>query len=142
MSILDHRKTWRFQLKGAPGDCVAAFNAAFTAPGSGGVIAKAKWEVRQSGNGAAAIYRGRAGLIKGLTILSATATSEEQGAIGSEVSFEIESAAGGQVTCAMWLSSGASTLGFTNDGRFFRPYMRAVEGRLRRVDPNLNVRKS
>jgi hypothetical protein len=29
-----------------------------------------------------------------------------------------------------------------NDGRFFRPYMRAVEGQLRRVDPALRVGKS
>lgn len=142
MSILDHRKTWRFQVKGSPQDCIAAFRAAFTEPGSGGIIAKAKWDVRQSGNGAAAIYGGRAGLIKGLTILSSTATAEEQGAIGSQVTFEIEEVANGQVTCAMWLSQNATRLGFTNDGRFFRPYMRAVEGRLRRVDPSLRVGKS
>jgi hypothetical protein len=142
MSILDHRKTWHFQLKGSPQDCVAAFTAAFTAPGGGGIIAKAKWDVSRSGDGAVAIYRGRAGLVKGLTILSSMATAEEQGAIGSQVTFEIEGVADGQVKCAMWLSHGASRLGFTNDGRFFRPYMRSVEGQLRRVDPTLAVGKS
>lgn len=86
-----------------------------------------------------AIYRGRAGLIKGVTMLSSTATSEEQAAIGSEVTFEVERAADGAATCAMWLSSGSSTLGFTNDGRFFRPYMRAVEGQLRRCSRQLRV---
>jgi hypothetical protein len=142
MSILDHRKTWHFQVKGSPQDCIAAFRAAFTARGSGGIIAKAKWDVRQSGNGAVAIYGGRAGLIKGLTILSSMATAEEEGAIGSQVTFEIEGVADGQVKCAMWLSHVATRLGFTNDGRFFRPYMRAVEGQLRRVDPALRVGKS
>jgi hypothetical protein len=142
MGILDHRKTWRFQLNGSPQQCAEAFRKAFTERGSGGVLAKAKWEVQQSGSQTVAIYRGRAGLIKGMTMLSSTATSEEQAAVGSQVTFQVERAAGGSSTCAMWLSAGSSTLGFTNDGRFFRPYMRAVEGQLRRVDPGLSVNKS
>jgi hypothetical protein len=142
MGIMDHRKTWRFRLNGSPQQCAEAFRKAFTERGSGGVLVKAKWDVQQSGNQTVAIYRGRAGLIKGMTILSSTATSEEQNAIGSQVSFEVERAADGVSTCAMWLSSGSSTFGFTNDGRFFRPYMRAVEGQLRHVDPSLSVSKS
>jgi hypothetical protein len=142
MGIRDHRRTWRFQINGSPQECVTAFSRAFTERGSGGVFAKAKWDIRQSDGRAVAIYRGRAGLIKGVTMLSSTATSEEQAAIGSEVTFEVERVANGAATCAMWLSSGSSTFGFTNDGRFFRPYMRAVEGRLRQVDPDLSVTKS
>ena len=43
--------------------------------------------------------------------------------------------------CAMWLAVRATRFGFTNDGRFFRPYMRAVETRLRQVSPDLEVVK-
>src|SRR5579863_9878893 len=118
MGIRDHRKTWRFRVNGSPQECVAAFRKAFTERGSGGVLVKAKWDVRQSGDRAVAIYRGRAGLVKGVTMLSSRATSEEQAAIGSEVTFEIESTDPSTVTCAMWLSSGSRTFGFTNDGRF------------------------
>ena len=42
----------------------------------------------------------------------------------------------------MWLRSSATRLGFTNDGRFFRPCMRAVETHLRHVDPSLKVVKN
>jgi hypothetical protein len=140
MGIMDHRKTWRFQVHGSPQDCVAAFSRAFSQ--GGGVLARAKWELRPSGSGAVAVYQGRAGVIKFATMMSSTASAEEDGAIGSEVTFEIENTADGTATCAMWMSTGASTLGFTNDGRFFRPYMRAVEGQLRQVDPALRVAKS
>lgn len=142
MGITDHRKTWRFQVHGSSQECMAAFGRAFSEPGSGGLLAKAKWEVRRSGDRAVAIYRGRAGLVKGVTLLSQRASSEEAAAIGSEVTFTIEDAPAGQVTCAMWLSKGGTVLGFTADGRFFRPYMRSVEEQLRKVDPGLTVVKS
>jgi hypothetical protein len=102
---------------------------------------KAKWAVEAYTDGAVATYQGRAGLMKGLTLLSSRASDEEQGAIGSEVTFEVEDSTDGVSTCAMWLSSRTSTVGFTADGRFFRPYMRAVEDHLRQIDPSLQVQK-
>jgi len=138
MGILDHRKTWRFVVKGGPQECVAAFADAFT---QGGHIMKAKWDLRRSDSGTVAVYGGRAGLIKGITMLSSRATAEQDNAIGSEVTFEIEQVSGGSVTCAMWLSSRGTAMGFTADGRFFRPYMRAVEDHLRRIDPQITVSK-
>jgi hypothetical protein len=140
MGILDHRKTWRFRVNGSEQDCMAAFRQAFST--GGGLIARAKWDVRRSGNGAVAVYRGRAGLVKVATIMSSTASAEEDSAVGSEVKFEIEDVSAGTVTCAMWLSSGGSSLGFTSDARFFRPYMRAVEDQLRRVDSSVSVSKA
>jgi hypothetical protein len=138
MGIFDHRKTWRFRVNGPPQDCVAAFTDAFS---GGAHIMKAKWDISRSGNGAVATYRGRAGVMKALTVLSSRASDEEAGAIGSQVTFEVEDIADGAATCAMWLSSGSKSIGFTADGRFFRPYMRAVEDHLRQIDPALQVAK-
>jgi hypothetical protein len=142
MRLMDHRKTWRFRLHGSSEQCVTAFERAFSKE-SGGLLARAKWDVRPSGNGAVAEYQGRSGVIGVATMLSSTASAEQESAIGSEVAFEIEGiTADGNVTCAMWLSSGSTTIGFTSDGRFFRPYMRAVEDQLRRIDPAVQVAKS
>jgi hypothetical protein len=140
VGIMDHRKTWRFRVNGSPQACIDAFAQAFAE--GGGILARGKWDIRRSGKGAVAIYGGRAGLIKGLTMMSATASAEESAAVGSEVTFEIEEAANGTSICAMWLSTRGSRLGFTADGRFFRPYMRAVENRLQQLDPRLSVSKA
>lgn len=137
--LLDHRKTWRYRVAATPQDCVSGFIAAFS--GSGGFVIKAKWTVTRSSNGAVAVYEGRKGLAVVGTVFSETAQSEEQSAVGSEVRFEIEGNDDGHTICAMWLASRASRIGFTMDGRFFRPYMRAVEDHLRRVDPSLQVVK-
>jgi hypothetical protein len=141
MGLLDHRKTWQFRVHASSQDCISAFADAF-APGGGRLLVKAKWEVSQSGDRAVATYGGRAGLIKGVTMLSSRATSEEDAAVGSEVTFEVENVTDGTATCAMWLSSRSSTIGFTADGRFFKPYMRAVEDHLRKRDPRLEVSKT
>jgi hypothetical protein len=74
--------------------------------------------------------------------LSELARSEEAGAVGSEVRFEIEQQSSGQTVRAMWLASGSTRLGFTNNARFFKPYMRAVEDQLRLIDPTLQVATS
>ena len=137
--LLDHRKTWRYRVAATPEDCVSGFIAAFS--GSGGLVIKAKWAVTPSPNGAVAVYEGRKGLVVIGTAFSERAQSEEQSALGSEVRFEIESNDDGHTICAMWMASRASRIGFTMDGRFFRPYMRAVEDQLRRVDPSLQVVK-
>lgn len=137
---MDHRRTWRYRLRASPEQCVAKFQEAFT--NGGGLLLRAKWSVLRSGNGATAVYKGRGGLAVIGTAFSQTAQSEEQGAIGSEVRFEIEDLSGERVVCAMWLAQRSTRLGFTSDARFFRPYLRAVEGRLRTLDAALEVEKS
>lgn len=140
MGLLDHRKTWRYQVHGSPEQCITAFLAAFS--GKGGALIKAKWAVKHSSTGAVATYKGRKGLVSAFTALSQTAQDEERAAIGSEVTFEIEKVEEDQTTCTMWLSANATRMGITtNDGRFFRPYMRAVESELRQVDPTVQVQK-
>ena len=62
-----------------------------------------------------------------------------QSAIGSEVKFEIEGSHGGRTVCVMRVESHGSTMGFTSDARFFRPYLRAVDTELRRIDPSLET---
>jgi hypothetical protein len=139
VGLLDHRKTWRYKVAASPEQCVRGFVGAFS--GKGGVLLKAKWSVARTPKGAVAVYEGRKGFANFVTAFSETAQSEEQGAVGSEVQFEIEDQSNGSTICAMWLASGATRLSFINDGRFFRPYMRAVEAQLRQVDPSLQVMK-
>ncbi|HEX7245802.1 MAG TPA: hypothetical protein VF245_09580 [Solirubrobacterales bacterium] len=141
---MDHRRTWRYAVKGTPNQCVDAFFAAFS--GSGGLIAKADWQFSRRRNGAAAVYKGRKGLGALGGVLSKTSALEQSSAVGSTVNFEIEESKGEHVVCAMWLGSSgragvAGLLGVTSDARFIRPYMRAVEDRLRSVDPHLRVGK-
>jgi hypothetical protein len=91
--------------------------------------------------GAVARYQGRKGLASALTMFSETGQAEQAGAVDSEVRFEIKKHDDGYTICAMWLASSATRLGFTNDARFFKPCMRAVEAQLRVVDPALMVVK-
>ncbi|MEX2554606.1 MAG: hypothetical protein WEB06_03120 [Actinomycetota bacterium] len=138
MGLFDHSKTWRFSVRASSSDCLSAFVNAF----SGGFhLAAAKWQVERSGNEATATYRGRAGIGKLASSLSSRAASEEEGAIGSGVSFTVEEDENERKTCAMWLSTSSKRLGFTSDARFFRPYMRAVERNLRNLDPTLSLAK-
>jgi hypothetical protein len=79
-------------------------------------------------------------------MFSRISDQEQDSAVGSTITFEIEESRGGKVVAAMRLSSSgragvAGLLGFTSDARFIRPYMRAVEDRLRRIDPGLQVGK-
>lgn len=142
MGLLDHRKTWRFTLVAPPDRCVAAFISAFDGSRSGPVLSRAKWDVGRKGQGAVASYKGRSGLIKGVTLLSSRASSEEDAALGSEITFKTERDAEGRTVCSMWLSSRGTALGFTADGRFFRPYMRMVQDALAELDPALLVQTS
>ena len=137
--IFDHRRTWHYRVAAKPGECTDAFVRAFS--GGGGLLARAKWDVARTPTGAIATYRGRRGLASIATVLSETASAEQGGAIGAEVKFEIEAERDERTLCGMWLALRTSRLGFTNDGRFFRPYMRAVETELRRVDPATQVVK-
>lgn len=137
--VFDHRRTWRFRTTASPHQCIKAFTAAFE--GSGGVMLQAKWEVTSRASGATAVYGGRAGVVGFITGLSSRAESEERGAIGSEVEFTVESHDDDHTVCAMWLALRGSTVGFTHDGRFIRPYLRNVANELREIDPDVQVLK-
>jgi hypothetical protein len=140
LGVFDHRKTWRFRVGARPEQCVDRFLAAFT--GSGGLLLKAKWEIAREGPEAAvATYQGRRGVVVLGTIMSTRVQSEEESAIGSEVRFEVEESDSEHTVCAMWLAASSQIIGFTMEGRFFRPYMRAVEDQLRAIDPEVKTVK-
>jgi hypothetical protein len=144
VGVLDHRRTWRYVVQAPPSQCVEAFSAAFT--GRAGLIVKADWRVSRTRKGAVAVYEGRRGLGALGGVLSRTQALEQDSAVGSEVTFEVEESRGGHVVCSMWLSSSGRAgigglLGVTSDARFIRPYMRAVVDQLRRIDPNVKVAK-
>jgi hypothetical protein len=134
-ALLDHRRTWRYRVAAPADACVGAFIDAFSA--GGGLLVRAKWATERTSDGAVAVYGGRKGVIAAATMLSARASAEQDGALGSKVQFAIESTEQHLTFCAMWLAAHGSRVGFTNDGRFFRPYMRSVEDHLRMVDPGL-----
>jgi len=137
--VFDHRKKWHYRVAASPSQCADAFTKAFSA--GGGLFFRAKWSVESTPDGAVAIYQGRKGLAAAATLLSDMAAAEQDGAIGSEIKFEIVGQDGDHTMCAMWLAVRASRIGFTNDGRFFRPYMRSVESELHRIDPSVQVVK-
>jgi hypothetical protein len=137
--LLDHQKTWHYRVAASEAQCIQAFADAFSS--GGGVILRAKWDVRKAPNGATAAYRGRKGIMGVATSLSDMASAEQAGAVDSEVKFEILGRDGDHTLCVMWLASHGSRLGFTNDARFFKPYMRTVETELRRLDPSTQVVK-
>lgn len=138
-SLFDHRRTWRYRTTASPEACVEAFVEAFST--GGGIVARAKWDIERTPDGAVATYAGRKGAIGLVSALSATAQAEEEGALGSEVRCEVEERAEDHTIFAMWLAVHSSRAGFVNDGRFIRPYMRAVESHLRRLDPGVRVVK-
>jgi hypothetical protein len=142
MGMLDHRRTWRYEVKASPSECVEAFARAFSGPG--GLVAKAKWDVRRRGNGAVAVYQGRKGIGAIGGILSKTSALEADTAIGSEVTFEIDKGGGEHTGCAMWLSSSGRAgvggiMGSTSDGRFIRPYMQSVQKEMLALDPSARI---
>lgn len=141
MGILDHRKQWQFTLTATPNACVRAFTSVFDGTRGGGpLIARAKWQVQSTSQGAVATYLGRGGVIGALTMLTERGSNEQAGAVGSQINFETSAGEKGRTICRMWLSGSASTFGFTNDARFLRPYMRRVEDSLTEVDPRVEVR--
>jgi hypothetical protein len=149
VGLMDHRKTWRFRLRATPEQCVAKFTEAFS--GSARIMVmgrplnkvKANWSIRRSPSGAVATYEGRAGIGAALGMASSRAqAAEAESALGSEVTFEVEESSGDSTVCAMWLSSNGTMLGTTADARFIRPYLPAVEARLRELDPALEVAKA
>ncbi|MGA8744954.1 MAG: hypothetical protein WB507_03715 [Solirubrobacterales bacterium] len=142
MGILDHRRTWRYEVKASSSQCIDAFTRAFS--GSGGFIAKANWAVNRTSKGASAIYKGRKGVGALAGMMSKTSTLEHDTAVGSEVAFEIEESSDGRTVCSMWLSSSgragvAGIVGVTSDARFIRPYMQAVRKEMLALDPSAQI---
>jgi hypothetical protein len=150
MGIFDHRKTWRFETKAAPSECLNAFRSALT----GRSLANAfrvvgRWDVAPRGTSAAvASYKGRGGWVRGVTPVSKSATHEQGAAQGSELTFKIEGAAGdGHPTvCSMWLSRSTTVhvaiFPTTADARFIRGSMHLVARQLQRVDPGVKIGKA
>jgi hypothetical protein len=145
MGIRDHRRTWHYEVKASPAECIHAFAAAFN--GKGGLVIKACWSVHSVADSAIATYEGRKGVAAVGTVLSKTAAQEADTAIGSQVSFEIDDSEGGRTRCSMWLASSgrsgiAGLLGATSDARWIRPYMQAVAGELLKLDPQAQIQSS
>lgn len=138
-SIFDHRKTFHYQLAARADQCIDAFVRAFES--GGGLVLRAKWDIDRSASEATAVYKGRKGVMALGTMISDMATAEQEGALDSEVRFEVVGQDDGQIFCTMWLAEHANRLGFVNDGRFFRPYLRSVQAELSKLDPNLRVIK-
>jgi hypothetical protein len=143
MGLLDHKRTWNYEVSASASDCIRAFDSAFT--GRGGLVSKAKWKVQRDGTrGATATYQGRKGLGAVGGILSQTAAQEADTAIGSTVSFIAEPVSESRTRCSMHLSwSGRSgipgILGVTSDARFIRPYMQAVTKEIQKLDPTADI---
>lgn len=145
MGNLDHRRTWHYDVAAPPAECIRAFVAAFK--GKGGLGTKARWSVRGAADSAVATYEGRAGIAAIAGILSQTSAQEGETAIGSQVTFKVESHDGGRTQCSMWLASSgrsgiAGLFGATSDARFIRPYMQAVGRELRALDPQARIQSS
>ncbi len=145
MGLLDHRRTWTYELTASPADCINAFSWAFNRGGS--LLTKARWRLHTSSNGATATYEGRRGLGAVGGILIRTAAQEADTAIGSRVSFTVERTDGSTTLCSMALTSSGSSglgglLGATSDARFIRPYMQAVAKEMRRLDANARIQST
>jgi hypothetical protein len=145
MGILDHRRTWHYEVAASPAECIRAFAAAFN--GKVRLGAKANWSVRAAADSATATYEGRAGIGAIASALSQTSAQEGDTAIGSQVSFKVEGSDGGRTQCSMWLASSgrsgiAGLFGATSDARSIRPYMQAVGRELLKLDPQAQIQSS
>ncbi|WP_042406270.1 hypothetical protein [Streptacidiphilus carbonis] len=142
MGLLDHRKSWRFTLAAPPDRCLRGFTSVFDGTRRGGpIFTRAKWALKQTPSGAVAAYQGRSGVVGFLTMMTEKGSHEQAGAVGSQVTFEMDADANGTTVCNMWLNLSSTTLGFTNDARFIRPYMRRVQLSLKEIDPQLIVQR-
>lgn len=151
MGILDHRRTWKFEVSATPKECTSAFVQAMTQSKNALSLRKASWKVRTgSAPGAAALlvakYEGRAGIGAAITPLSEQATLTHMAAKGSEISFRVESKTGGSASdptvCSLWVSSyGTRLFVFIADAPIFRSYMAEVNRALQGLDTNLSMVK-
>jgi hypothetical protein len=137
LKFMNLRSNWKYSVEASPQQCASAFITAFS--GRGGLFAKADWSVSRAGTGAVAVYNGRRGLGALTGAGEGRQGAEMQSAIGSQVKFEIDGSRDGRTLCSMRVGSRGSTLGFTSDARFFRPYLRAVDSELRRLDPSVEA---
>jgi len=145
MGMMDHRRTWHYEVAASPAECIGAFARAFK--GKGGLGTKAHWSVRAAADSAVATYEGRAGIAAVAGVLSQTSAQEGDTAIGSQVSFKVEGSDGARTQCSMWLASSgrsgiAGLFGATSDARFIRPYMQAVGRELLKLDPQTKIQSS
>lgn len=137
LKFFNLRSRWTYDVNGSPDQCATAFFDAFT--GRGGLLAKGNWSVSRSSSGAVAVYQGRAGIGAISGGGAGRQAGEMESAIGTKVKFEVEGSTPGRTMCAMRIEARGSTMGFTSDARFFRPYLRAVEKNLRHLDPSLTT---
>jgi hypothetical protein len=136
MGLLDHKRTWGFDVHASPKDCVSAFYKAFTGRPKGFV--KADWRIQPNGTGATAVYNGRG--VAGDLFSPARSLAEREGAIGSQVMFEVQPTGDGRTKCTMYLRRHGVFLGLlTSDARFIRPHMQAVRRHLHDLDASLSV---
>jgi hypothetical protein len=149
MGLMDHRKTWRFELAASPNSCVAAFATALDGK-SALSTRKARWDIahRKSDAGLPAVvatYRGRDGLAEFmLTLTGRHIAADEEAARGSQIAFEVEAhdSRSNRTTCAMWLGRrGVRLVDFTAQAGFFRSYMRDVASELTKLDPTVALTK-
>lgn len=143
MGIMDHTRTWHLKTSATPGDCVRTVVDCLH--GRSGTVVGSEWSVAVSGDDshrtAVATYRGRAGLIGALSMLSQRSRSEEEAAVGSQLTFTA-TAGGTGSTCTMAMTRVGKVMVFTADARFFRSAMNRVARRLRDGDAGLVVTKS
>jgi hypothetical protein len=145
MGRLDHRRTWHYEVTASPAECISAFAAAFN--GKGRLGTRGRWSIRTAADSATAAYEGRTGIAAAIGAVSKTSGQEAETAIGSEVTFKIDGSDAGRTHCSMWLASSgrsgiAGLFGATSDANIIRPYMQAVAGELRRLDPQTQVQSS
>jgi hypothetical protein len=134
MGLPGHQRPWRYGVLASPERCIERFMSAFSR--GGGFFARADWELRRDEISAVAVFQGH----KGLAALATRRSRAQRGQIGSQVTFEVEEVAGNQTVCAMWLSDAARG-NVAGDARFARDCMRAVELRLRELDPAVRMTK-
>lgn len=138
MGLLDHQRTWRYRISAPPAACLDAFAKAFE---GGGILVRGKWKVSRRPNEAVAVYQGRSGVVGAASFLSQTGQATESRAKGSEVTFQIEASDGKQTTCAMWLSSRSTQIGFTDDAAVLRKHMQAVAKHMKQLDARVQIAK-
>ncbi|MFE2613416.1 hypothetical protein ACFXA2_07375 [Micromonospora chalcea] len=150
MGLMDHNRTWLFELRAAPGDCIAAFRDAMKGK-SGFSLRKAEWHLTpaRSEHGLPAMvatYEGRGGAASLATALYGRRAAEtEAAAKGSQITFEVKGfdPEAGLTACAMWLSlAGKQMVVFTPDAGFYRSYMNDVARKLAELDPEISATKA
>lgn len=146
MGIFDHRRTWQFETRASPQECMEAFVTSLT---NGGLqLRGSRWEVSQStapdgGLEVIGSYAGRRGAVGILSLMSQFSTNEQEAAIGSTLAFRVDRTAGGRVRATMAMTQTTSVLlFFIADARFFRSAMSRVARAIRAKDPSLVLVKS